>query len=352
MSHNRSGPVRANYQTQPQNPSSHASSHSAPSKAKVPIQYSALEMKRKLTGMLEKEKCETYLRILGQMLTGDLLKADFDRQIKMLLTEEQRKLHNLFVITLLRSAYGSIATTNTQRRNVKVPPLVPRLGAGSRELARQPIWSKIKAKMSASAYSQGLAVDNEAVSAIMIGLEHHLKSIMAVAQPTQRAPQRIMVTPIIQHLAKLENREILDMTKKGDITAKNICSALNIIPNVFERKRINFDDDINFYHLQNHYAHVHYINYEVAKQEKYLRQQEEHQEEQQEENLLLRENPQLIEDQKIDVLEDMEPQFNDENGSHALDDAPSVQKNVTAPQKPAPKASSPSPANKRKGVKK
>jgi len=344
MSHNRTGPVRPNYQTQPQNSGSHASSHSAPSKAKVPIQYSALEMKRKLTGMLEKEKCEIYLRILGQMLTGDLLKLEFDKQIKSLLTEEQRKLHNLFVITLLRSAYGSIATTNTQRRNVKVPPLVPRLGAGSRELAKQPIWSKIKAKLAASAYSQGLAVDNEAVSAIMIGLEHHLKSIMSVAQPTQRAPQRIMVSPIIQHLAKLENKEILDMTKKGDITAKNICSALNIIPNVFERKRINFDDDINFYHVQNHFAHVHYVNYEVAKQEKYLRQYQEQEEEQQRESLL------LIEDQRVDVLEDMEPQFNENNDEN---DTPSVQKHVSTPQKSsAAKASSPSPASKRKGVKK
>jgi hypothetical protein len=190
MSHSRSGgPIRTGYQTQPQNTGSHASSHgSAPSKAKVPIQYSALEMKRKLTAMLDKEKCEIYLRILGQMLTGDLPKADFDKQIKLLLNEEQRKLHNLFVITLLRSAYGSIATTNTQRRNVKVVPLAPRLGVGSRELAKQPVWSKIKAKMSAAAVSQGLTVDNEAVSAVMIGLEHHLKSIMCVAQPTQRLP--------------------------------------------------------------------------------------------------------------------------------------------------------------------
>jgi len=282
------------------------------------------------------------------MLTGDLPKADFDKQIKMLLTEEQRKLHNLFVITLLRSAYGSIATTNTQRRNVKVAPLVPRLGVGSRELAKQPIWSKIKAKMASAAMSQGLAVDNEAVSAIMIGLEHHLKSIMSVSQPTQRLPQRIMVSPIIQHLAKLENKEILDMTKKGDITAKNICSALKIIPNVFERKRINFDDDINFYHVQNHFAHVHFINFEVAKQEKYQRQhQEEIEEEEEEENQS--ENLQLMGEQRIEVLEDMDAQFND-NGAHSNDDPPSVQKQV---QKPAAKATPlNNSATKRKGIKK
>jgi len=362
MSHSRTGPIRANFQTQPQNLSSHATSHgSAPSKAKVPIQYSALEMKRKLTGMLEKEKCEIYLRILGQMLTGDLVKADFDKQIKMLLTEEQRKLHNLFVITLLRSAYGSIATTNTQRRNVKVAPLVPRLGAGSRELAKQPIWSKIKAKMSAAAFSQGLGVDNEAVSAIMIGLEHHLKSIMSVAQPTQRAPQRIMVSPFIQHLAKLENKDILEMTKKGDITAKNICSALNIIPNVFQRKRINFDDDINFYHAQNHFAHVHYINFEVAKQEKYFRHHQ-----QQEERVVEFLEPQSIGEQRAEVLEDMEPQFNNENNSaraveYSAESEPRVEepstptlaKSVLSPQKPAAKSAILSnSASKRKGVKK
>jgi hypothetical protein len=308
-------------------------------------------MKRKLTGTLEKEKCEIYLRILGQMLTGDLPKADFDKQIKMLLTEEQRKLHNLFVITLLRSAYGSIATTNTQRRNVKVAPLVPRLGVGSRDLPKQPIWSKIKAKMAAAALSQGLSVDNEAVSAIMIGLEHHLKSIMCVAQPTQRLPQRIMVSPIIQHLAKLENKEILDMTKKGDITAKNICSALKIIPNVFERKRINFDDDINFYHVQNHFAHVHYVNFEVAKQEKYQRQRDiELEDDDEYEENQRREYPQLLEgEQRIDVLEDMDAQFND-NGLPPSDDPPSIQKNAQkSSAKPTPLNNS---ASKRKGIKK
>jgi hypothetical protein len=255
-------------------------------------------------------------------------------------------LHNLFVITLLRSAYGSIATTNTQRRNVKVAPLVPRLGAGSRELAKQPIWSKIKAKMAAAALSQGLSVDNEAVSAIMIGLEHHLKSIMSVSQPTQRLPQRIMVSPIIQHLAKLENKEILDMTKKGDITAKNICSALKIIPNVFDRKRINFDDDINFYHVQNHFAHVHYVNFEVAKQEKYQRQQEDDDDEDDDEE----ENQLLIEgEQRIEVLEDMDAQFND-NGSNPNDDPPSVQKQSLKPSaKSTPLNNS---ATKRKGIKK
>jgi len=265
----------------------------------------------------------------------------------MLLTEEQRKLHNLFVITLLRSAYGSIATTNTQRRNVKVAPLVPRLGVGSRDLAKQPIWSKIKAKMAAAAFSQGLSVDNEAVSAIMIGLEHHLKSIMCVAQPTQRLPQRIMVSPIIQHLAKLENKEILDMTKKGDITAKNIGSALKIIPNVFERKRINFDDDINFYHVQNHFAHVHYVNFEVAKQEKYQRQQEiDLEDDDEEEENQQRENQQLLEgEQRIDVLEDMDAQFND-NGS-LPSDPPSVQKKPSAKATPLNNS-----ASKRKGIKK
>lgn len=347
MSHNRpGGPIRANYQTQPQSSGSHPSAHgSLPSKSKVPIQYSALEMKRKLTALLEKEKCEVYLRILGQMLTGDLPKADFDKQIKMLLTEEQRKLHNLFVITLLRSAYGSIATTNTQRRNVKVAPIVPRLGAGSRELTKQPIWNKIRAKMAAA--SQGLSVDNEAVSAVMIGLEHHLKSIMSLAQPTQRLPQRIMVSPIIQHLAKLENKEVLDMTKKGDITAKDVCSALKIIPNVFERKRISFNDDFNFYHVQNHFAHMHYINFEVAKHEKLQRQQQEEFEEEQESRQ--GENGEVIgEDQ---VLEDMRPDFNDPPTQKQVH-KPSMPSN-SMPSMPSSKATPlNNSATKRKGTKK
>jgi len=240
---------------------------SIPSKSKVPIQYSAIEMKRKLTAQLEKEKCEIYLKILGQMLTGDLSKSDFDKQVKVLLSEEQRKLHNLFVITILRSAYGSIATSNTQRRSVKVTPLVPRLGARSREITKQPIWSKINARMQGCAKSHGLTVDIESVNAVMMGLEHHLKSILSLSQPTSRLAQRIMVSPIRQQIAQLENREVVDRTKKGDITANNIKVALSIVPNCFSKRGISWEDDFNFYHVHNNFARVHQINAVLSKQE-------------------------------------------------------------------------------------
>lgn len=216
-------------------------------------------MKRKLTSQLDKEKCEIYLKVLAQMLTGELSKAEFDKQIKVILTEEQRKLHNLFIITILRSAYGSITTTNTQRRNIKVTPLVPRLGNRSREISNQPIWTKIRTKMATKAKAEGMNVDNESVNAVMMGLEHHIKSILSLAQPS-RLPQRIQVAPILQHLAKLDNREMLDTTKKGDITARNINSALAILPNALGRKRISSDDDMHSYHVPNHFALVHRIN--------------------------------------------------------------------------------------------
>jgi len=97
----------------------------------------------------------------------------------------------------------------------------------------------------------------------MLGLEHHVKAILSIAQPIRRLQQRIMVSPIIQDLAKLENREILRVSKKSDITANNITSSLAIIPNCFSKKPFRIYDDVNFYHTQNHFAHAHIINAKV-----------------------------------------------------------------------------------------
>jgi len=101
-----------------------------------------------------------------------------------------------------------------------------------------------------------------------------------------------------------------------------------------------------FYHVQNHFAHVHYVNFEVAKQEKYQRQQEDDDDEDDDEE----ENQLLIEgEQRIEVLEDMDAQFND-NGSNPNDDPPSVQKQSLKPSaKSTPLNNS---ATKRKGIKK
>jgi len=237
-----------------------ASSNQMGSKSKLPLQYNAPEMKRKLITQLEKEKSEKYFELLGKMLCGDLPKVDFDKQIKLMLNEEQRKLHNLFVISVLRSAYGSIATSNVQRRSIKAAPLVPKLGPGTRDINRQPIWSRIRTKMVHNASLSGLTVDSEAINAVMLGLEHHIKSILSIAQPTRRVQQRIMVSPIIEDLAKLENREVLRVSKKCDITVNNVTSALAIIPNCFTKIPFRIYDDFNFYHTQNHFAHAHIIN--------------------------------------------------------------------------------------------
>jgi len=265
-------PLRAGIAKQPQFPPTHSA---VATKAKVPIHFSALEVKRKLSAQLDKDKNEKYMVLLSQLLTGDLPKHDFDKQIKILLTEEQRKLHNLFVITILRGAYGSIATTNTQRRSVKVVPLVPRLGTSSRELTKQPMWTKIRAKMLTHAKTQGLAVDPEAVNAVLLGLEHHIKSVMSVAEPSNRLQKKLFISPVVNQLARLESKEVMDTTKKGDLTANNITFGLSIVPNGFTRKGLCFDDDINQYHLHNYFAHVHLVNKEVLKLEREFLEEEE-----------------------------------------------------------------------------
>jgi len=245
------------FNLRPTHLSSSGSIHSF-SRTKLPLQQTAAEVKRRITSQFDKEKCETYFKLFAQFLVGDIPKPEFDKQLKSLLTEEQRKLHNLFILTVLRSAYGSLATTTSQRRSAKMVPYIPRLGIGARDITKQPIWQRIRSKMVCKANTLGIQVDPSAVCVVLMGLEHHIKSILCISRPGGQ--QRIMVSPILQHLAELENQEMLDITKKGDITASNITSALAIIPNPLKNKHIAFDDDLHDYHIHNNFVAMHMIS--------------------------------------------------------------------------------------------
>jgi len=138
------------------------------SQHRAPIQNTPQEMKRKIIQQFEKEKAEKYFKLLTQFLCGEMTKAEFDKQIKAFLTEPQRKMHNLYILTILRSTYVSLsASAPVSRPDPRMLQYIPTLCMGPQEPELQPSWERISSQMKWKAESFGLqSVDNAAVSAV------------------------------------------------------------------------------------------------------------------------------------------------------------------------------------------
>jgi len=228
------------------------------SQQRGPLQLSPTDIKRKIQHQLEREKFEKYWKLLSQFICGEVNKIDFDVYIRSNLSEPQRKLHNLFLLTLLRSAYTSLNAVPLNRQDTRIQQYIPTLCVGPKDIQLQPPWQRLQATMEWKASTMGMdAVDNGAVNVLLIALEQHIKSIMSHAAPSRRHFQRVPIPPIEQHLAQLKHQEVLNYNRPGIVQIEDLSNSMNIVPNALSRKRIslwdaNQNDLWNFHYTTQH----------------------------------------------------------------------------------------------------
>eukprot|EP01124_Arcella_intermedia_P002525 TRINITY_DN11376_c0_g1_i1.p1 TRINITY_DN11376_c0_g1~~TRINITY_DN11376_c0_g1_i1.p1 ORF type:complete len:399 (+),score=95.57 TRINITY_DN11376_c0_g1_i1:109-1305(+) len=84
-----------------------------PQRRMILLNYTSGEIKKKLQQQLGKEKTDLYLKHFQDYLIGKLTKPEYEEVIKKLLPDAHRKLHNIFILSILRSSYSSLYKSNS-----------------------------------------------------------------------------------------------------------------------------------------------------------------------------------------------------------------------------------------------
>jgi len=225
---------------------------------RAPLQHTPADMKRKIQHQFEKEKSDKYFKLLTQFFVGEMTKIEFDETIKSFLTESQRKLHNLFLLTILRTTYCSLNSTAPVRQDTRLTSYEPTLCVGPKEIHLQPDWSRLQHQMEFKAATLGIhGVDNAAVTSLLIALEHHLKSIVFNARPSSRHIQRVPISPIHQYLALRGHQEVFNYNRPSTISVEDLENSLLVTPNALSRKRVAPSDLDDAHIYRYHYTTQH-----------------------------------------------------------------------------------------------
>jgi len=239
---------------------------------RIPLIYSPTEIKKRIVHQCGKEKSEAYFRIFQQYISGKLTKNEYDQQLKTLLSDGQRKLHNLFILTILRSAYSSLFTSasttqplrrSTQKNCTATPSgratltesattteeslasdlrcctrsidhkpshYMPRTldHVATRDLTKQTLYETLRSQMQYKAALSGVEeVDGSSISLMVLALEHHIKSIASNCRSQRlrkKFPKARLSTGNKQYLSMLEynNKEVMDTNRPGTIDQMDV----------------------------------------------------------------------------------------------------------------------------------
>eukprot|EP01127_Copromyxa_protea_P015522 TRINITY_DN4473_c0_g1_i1.p1 TRINITY_DN4473_c0_g1~~TRINITY_DN4473_c0_g1_i1.p1 ORF type:complete len:297 (+),score=49.17 TRINITY_DN4473_c0_g1_i1:24-914(+) len=241
-------PAAATSHTNATPASGHLSLSTPVAATRLPLQDSPHELKKRIQQHFESTHADRYFNTLQDFFTGSLSKPEFDDEIRSFLSEDERKLHNIFMLTVLRSGYTSLSTSSTRRRVPQAVPYVPRLGCGSDDIGQQKVWQRIYSHVIYKASCMGITeIDTATVSAIMLALEHHLKSIISAGGPSKRLKRRLPVPSILRYLHEEENQEILDHNRPGVIDSSDLRLAMPYNSNIgrLGSRNFLFIEDIN-----------------------------------------------------------------------------------------------------------
>eukprot|EP01126_Amoeba_proteus_P004921 TRINITY_DN1162_c0_g1_i10.p2 TRINITY_DN1162_c0_g1~~TRINITY_DN1162_c0_g1_i10.p2 ORF type:complete len:126 (+),score=17.97 TRINITY_DN1162_c0_g1_i10:262-639(+) len=75
-------------------------------------------------------------------------------------------------------------------------------------------------------------IDTTSVSAILMALEHHIKSILCRGGPSRRHKRKFAIPSIAQYLAMEDNKEILDHYRPGVIDSSDLRVAMPLNTNL------------------------------------------------------------------------------------------------------------------------
>jgi hypothetical protein len=205
---------------------------------RIPLHYTPNEIKKRIQLQFGREKSDTYFRLFKQYISGKLSKQDYDFQIKNLLSEPQRKMHNLFILTILRSACGSLMNSNSiqPRANVDYKPshYMPRTldYLSARDISKQPLFDSLRSQMTHKASKLGLeGVDGSCINLMFYALEHHIKNIVTQCRSQRLKKQFSKPRLAYSHLNVLpclgyNNKELLNTNRPGIIDQMDLQLAL------------------------------------------------------------------------------------------------------------------------------
>lgn len=225
---------------------------------RIPLHCTPAEVKKRIHMQWGREKTESYFKLLSQYIAGTVTKEELDQKLKGLLTEPQRKLHNLFLLTILRSTYASFFATNAMqaRRDYKPSIYMPRtldFGATSyaarkETIVKQPGWAVLHSHMNFLASRAGInQVDNNATSLLYFALEARIKSIFASHRENRKSfivrkklpPPLPNIIPKDQENSNLlvlealgySNYNLLTHSRPGMVDADDVNVAMATEPN-------------------------------------------------------------------------------------------------------------------------
>jgi len=266
---------------------------------RIPLHFSPSEIKKRIQQQFGKEKSESYFRLFQQYIGGKLTKHEYDQHLKNLLSEGQRKLHNLFILTILRSSYSSLfsstpaqprrnnlkcstpgRSTHATTENATVTPeeslasdlrcctrsidhkpshYMPRTldHVATRDLTKQPLYETLRSQMLYKASLYGVnEVDSPSISLMLLALEHHIKSIVSHGRSQRlrkKFPKPRLSSGNLHFLSTLEynNKEIMDTNRPGMIDQMDVQltleSSAHVLPGggyqVIEYSNLNRKED-------------------------------------------------------------------------------------------------------------
>jgi len=126
-------------------------------------------------------------------------------------------MHNLFILTILRSACGSLMSSNS------IQP---------RDITKQPLFESIRTQMNYKATKLGLeGVDGSCINLMFLALEHHIKNIITNCRSQRLKKQFSKPRLTFSHRNVLpclgyNNKELLNTNRPGMIDQMDLQLAL------------------------------------------------------------------------------------------------------------------------------
>jgi len=173
------------------------------------------ESKKRLRDLLG-GKFDAYFEQLAKFLNGISTKQDLDEYLTMALNDPQRKAHNLFILTILRSASSTLVSAPQPTLQSAKPHLpthyMPRPVdyVRTRDIKMDGVWGNVRMKLSQRFRAAGMVEPSfNVVTLITLALEHYLKSLLALTTTTGRVAH--------QTRRELEEEEIGRGTLEEDL---------------------------------------------------------------------------------------------------------------------------------------
>jgi len=192
--------------------------------------------------VIGKEKYTQYIQLLQQYLSKQLEKNEYDKNLKELLVEEtQLKLHNLFVLSILRSACTP-SGTNVQGETNNIQETDQPMT--KKKVDRTTLdWENTKSYMSFKSKQFNLELDDESVDLMQMALEQHLQSIFN----TLKVSKRELPIPLGGELEEMidNNKVILETNRTNLIDQVEVQIGIENHPELFQGNFSNLLEKTN-----------------------------------------------------------------------------------------------------------